>query len=131
MENKFPEDVKLVKTLSERAPPPLRVGNIVIRQPSEREIYEEEVEPYEQSVLLGYRSVKEYLYRKQYWEANDLDDMRLEEYELQEGKGVPKMERRCKWGRENGKGASKGRGYRTLSSVSGRTAPGAIMDKRV
>ena len=96
MENKFTEDVKLVKTLSERAPPPLRVGNIVIRQPSEGKIYEEKVEPYEQSVLLGYRLVKEYLYWKQYWEANDLDDMRLEEYELQEQKGVRKMEGRCK-----------------------------------
>ena len=76
------EDVKLGNTLSERAPLPFRVGNIVIRLPSEREIYEKEVEPYEQSVLLGYRSVKEYLYRKQYWEANNLDEMRLEEYEL-------------------------------------------------
>ena len=38
--------------------------------------------PWEQTVLLGYRSVKKYLYRKQYWEANDLDDIRFEEYEM-------------------------------------------------
>ena len=83
MENKFTEeDVKLLNILSDRPLPPFRVGDIVIRQQSEWEIYEKEIEPWEKSVLLGYRSVKEYVYRKQYWEANDLDDMRFEEYEL-------------------------------------------------
>ena len=83
MENKFTEeDVKLLNTLSDRPPPPFRVGDIVIWQPSEREIYEKEIEPWEQSVLLGYRSVKEYLYPEQYWDANDLDDLRFEEYEM-------------------------------------------------
>ena len=83
MENKFrEEDVKLLNTLSDIPPQPFRVGYIVIRQPSEWEIYEKEIEPYEQSLLLVYRSVKEYLYRKQYWEANNLDDLRLDEYEM-------------------------------------------------
>ena len=35
----------------------------------------------------------------------------------QEGKGVRKMKGRYKWGRKNGKGASKGRGDRILQSV--------------
>ena len=84
MENKFTEeDVKRLNTLSDRAPPPSRVGDIVIRQPRERKIYVKEIEPWEQSVLLAYRSVKEYLYRRQYWETNDRENMRLEEYELQ------------------------------------------------
>ena len=40
MENKFTEeDVKLLNTLSDRPPPPFRVGDIVIRQPSEQDIY--------------------------------------------------------------------------------------------
>ena len=69
-----------------QSPPPepflSRLDILYIRQPSQREIYENEIEPWEQSVLLGYRSVKEYLYRKQYWESNDLDDMRFEEYEM-------------------------------------------------
>ena len=68
MENKFTEeDVKLLNTLSDRPLPPFRVGDIVIQQPSEWEIYKKEIEPWEKSVLLGYRSVKEYVYRKQYW----------------------------------------------------------------
>ena len=83
MENKFTEeDVKLLNTLSDRPPPPFRVGDIIIWQLTEREIYEKEIEPWEQSVLLGYRSVKECFYWKQYWETNDLDDIRFEEYEL-------------------------------------------------
>ena len=83
MENKFTEEeVKLLNTLSDRPPPSFHVGDLVIRQPSEREIYEKEIEPWEQSVLLEYRSVKEYLYREQHWEANSLDDMRFEEYEM-------------------------------------------------
>ena len=68
MENKFTEeDVKLLNILSDRPLPPFHVGDIVIRQQSEQEIYEKEIEPREKSVLLGYRSVKEYVYRKQYW----------------------------------------------------------------
>ena len=67
MENKFTEeDVKLLNILSDRPLPPFCVGDIVIRQQSEWEIYEKEIEPWEKSVLLGYRSVKEYVYRKQY-----------------------------------------------------------------
>ena len=67
MENKFTEeDVKLLNILSDRPLPPFRVGDIVIRQQSEWEIYEKKIEPWEKSVLLGYRSVKEYVYRKQY-----------------------------------------------------------------
>ena len=63
-------------------PPPFRVRNIIIRQPNEREIYSKKIEPWEQSCLLGYKSVEEYILREQYWEGNDLDDMQLEEYEV-------------------------------------------------
>ena len=58
------------------------MGNIVVRQPNEWEIYQKQIEPWEQSVLLGYGSVNEYIYRKQYWEVNDLDDIRFEQYEI-------------------------------------------------
>ena len=58
------------------------MGSIIIRQPSEREIYAKQIELREQSCLLGYESVEEYTLREQYWDANDLDNMRLEEYEM-------------------------------------------------
>ena len=59
MQNKFREEnIKLLNTLSDIPAQPFRVGYIVIRQPSEWEIYEKEIEPYEQNLLLGYRSVK-------------------------------------------------------------------------
>ena len=83
MDNKFTEERKrFLNSLSNMPPPSFCVGNIVVRQPSEWEIYLKQIEPWEQSVLLGYGSVKEYIYRKQYWEANDLDDIRFEEYEM-------------------------------------------------
>ena len=63
-----------INSMSDVPPPPVRVGDIVIRQPSEQEIYLKQIEPWEQSCLLGYGSGNEYIYRKQYWEANDLDD---------------------------------------------------------
>ena len=45
MENKFTEeDVKLLNILSDRPLPPFRVGDIVIRQQSEWEIYEKKIE---------------------------------------------------------------------------------------
>ena len=50
MENKFTEeDVKLLNILSDRPLPPFRVGDIVIRQQREWEIYEKEIEPWENS----------------------------------------------------------------------------------
>ena len=50
MENKFTEeDEKLLNILSDRPLPPFRVGDIVIRQQSEWEIYEKEIEPWENS----------------------------------------------------------------------------------
>ena len=73
---------RFLNSLSNVPPPPFHVGDIVVRQPSEREIYLKQIEPWEQSCLLRYGSVNEYIYRKQYWEANDLDDVRLEEYEM-------------------------------------------------
>ena len=55
----------------------------MIRQPSEREIYLKQIKLWEQTpCLLGYESVDEYIFRKQYEEANDLDDIRLGEYEI-------------------------------------------------
>ena len=68
--------------LSAVPPPPFRVGNVVIRQPSERKIYAKQIEPWERSCRLGYKWVEEYIWREQYWEANDMDDIRLEEYEM-------------------------------------------------
>ena len=82
MENKFTEeDVKLLNIWSDRPLPPFPMVDIVIRQQSEEEIYEKEIELWEKSVLLRYRSVKEYVYWKQYWEANNLVDMRFKEYQ--------------------------------------------------
>ena len=63
-------------------PPPFRVGNVVIRQPGEREIYAKQVESWERSCLLRYKSVEEYIWREQYWETNDVDDIKPEEYEM-------------------------------------------------
>ena len=41
MENKFTEEhERFQNTLSDRPPPPFHVWDIVVRQPSEREIYE-------------------------------------------------------------------------------------------
>ena len=83
IDNKFAEErERFQNSLSDILPPHFRLGNIVIRQPSEREIYQKQIEPWEQSVLLGYGSVNEYIYCKQYWEANDLDDIRFEEYKM-------------------------------------------------
>ena len=83
MDNEFMEERgRFLNSLSNVPPPPFRVGDIIFRQPSEREIYLKQIEPWEQSWLLGYGSVNQYIYRKQYWEANDLDDTRLEEYEM-------------------------------------------------
>ena len=83
MDNKFTQERKrFLNSLSDILPPPFRVRNIVVRELSEWEIYLKQIEPWEQSVLLGYDSVNEYIYRKQYREANDLDDIRFEEYEM-------------------------------------------------
>ena len=57
-----------------------RLGDIVVRQPSEQKIYLKQIELWKQIVLLGH--VNEYIYREQYWEANDLDNIRLEEYDM-------------------------------------------------
>ena len=56
------------------------LGDIVVRQPSEQKIYLKQIELWKQIVLLGH--VNEYIYREQYWEANDLDNIRLEEYDM-------------------------------------------------
>ena len=73
------ERKRFINSLSDVPPPPFCVGGILLRQPSEREIYLKQIESWEQSCLLGYESVNNYIYRKQYWEANDI---RLEEYEM-------------------------------------------------
>ena len=78
MDNEFMEErERFLKTLSDVPPPPFRLGDIVVRQPSKQEIYLKQIEPWEQRCLLGYGPVNEYIYRKHYWEANDLDDIRL------------------------------------------------------
>ena len=76
------EEEEMRNVLSAVPPPPFRVGNVLIRQPSEREINAKQIEPWERSCLLGYKSVEEYIWREQYWEANDVDDIRLGEYEM-------------------------------------------------
>ena len=76
------ERKRFINSLSDVPPPPFCVGDILLRQPSEREIYLKQIESWKQSCLLEYGSVNNYIYRKQYWEANDLDDIRLEEYEM-------------------------------------------------
>ena len=58
-------------------------GDIVITQPTEREILLSQIEPWEWTpCVLGYPSVDEYIFRKQYKEANGLDDIRMGEYEV-------------------------------------------------
>ena len=76
------ERKRFINSLSDVPPPPFCVGDILLRQPSEREIYLKQIESWKQNCLLEYGSVNNYIYRKQYWEANDLDDIRLEEYEM-------------------------------------------------
>ena len=76
------EQEQITNLRSAVPPPPFCVGSIIIRQPSEREIYTKQIEPWEQSCLLEYESVEEYTLWEQYWEANDLDDIRLEVYEM-------------------------------------------------
>ena len=52
-------------------------------QLSEREVYLKQIEPMERiPCLLGYNSVDEYIFRKQYEKANDLDDIRMGEHEI-------------------------------------------------
>lgn len=52
-------------------------------QPSEREVYLKQIELLELTpCLLGYDSVDEYIFRKQYGETNDLDDIRMGEHEI-------------------------------------------------
>ena len=60
------ERERFLNTLSDVPPPPFRVGDIVVRQPSEREIYLKQIVPWEQRCLLGYGPVNEYIYRKHY-----------------------------------------------------------------
>ena len=77
------EQERIMNSFSDVPPPCFRMGDMVIRQPSEQEIYLKQIELWEQTpCLLGYESVDEYIFRKQYEEANDLDDIRLEEYEI-------------------------------------------------
>ena len=77
------EQERIMNSFSDVPPPRFRMGDIVIRQPSEQEIYLKQMELWEQTpCLLGYESVDEYIFWKQYEEANDLDDVRLEEYEI-------------------------------------------------
>ena len=83
LNNKFTEErERFLNSISDIPPPPFHVGDIVVRQPIEQEIYQKQIDSWEQSVLLGYGSVNEYIYRQQYWEANDLDDIMFEEFDM-------------------------------------------------
>ena len=44
--------------------------------------------------------MEEYLWREEYWEANDLDDTRLEEYEIHVYDKAEKALVNCREGRE-------------------------------
>ena len=62
---------------------PFIVVYIVIIQPSEREIYLAQIELWERTPCISsYPTVEEYIHRKQYEEANDIDDIRMGEYKL-------------------------------------------------
>ena len=69
------ERERIINIFSNVPPQPFQVGNIVIVQPSEKEIYLKQIEPLER-----YDSVDEYIFWKEYEEANDFDNIRLEEY---------------------------------------------------
>ena len=57
------ERERIINTFPNKPPQPFRVGDIVIRQPSEREIYLKQIEPWEQTpCLLGYDSVDKYIF---------------------------------------------------------------------
>ena len=77
----LPKRERIINVFSNVPPQPYQVGNIVIVQPSEWEIYLKQIEPLERTpCLLGYDSVDEYIFWKEYEEANDFDNIRLEEY---------------------------------------------------
>ena len=108
------------------------MGDIVVRQPSEREIYRKQIEPREHSCLLRYGSVNEYIYRKQYWEANDLDNIRLEEYEMHIYDKREKASLKWKEGTDGAAELEKmprGCKYRIFQGMQKYTAPGATMNK--
>ena len=78
MDNTFTEEhERFLNSLSDIPPSPFCVGNIVVRQPSEQEIYKKQIKPWEKSVLLRYGPVNEYAYQKQYGEVNNLGDIRF------------------------------------------------------
>ena len=57
--------------------------DIVITQPLEREIFLSQIEPSEWTpCILGYPSVDDYIFRKQYEETNVLNDKRVGECEV-------------------------------------------------
>ena len=75
------ERERITNTFSNMPPPPFGVGNIVVRQPSKRDIYLKQVEPLERiPCLLGCDSVDDYMFSKQYEEASDIDDIQMEEH---------------------------------------------------
>ena len=127
------EQERIMNSFSDVPPPRFRMGDMVIRQPSEQEIYLKQIELWEQTpCLLGYESVDEYIFRKQYEEANDLDDIRLGEYEIhiwQNEKSIPKMEGKSRWGRGVKKGTPGESKDRLLQSIQKFAAPSAIMGK--
>ena len=123
MENKFTEKhERFLNTLSDRPPPPFRVGDIDLQNlavgtecPTRVQVSKEIPIP---ETILGGKRFRRHKVRG-LWNA----------YLWQEGKGVPKMDGRDRWGREGRKGGSKGCKDGILQSMQKRTAPGATMDK--
>ena len=59
------------------------VEDMVITQPTKKETLLAQIDPGEWTpCIFGHPSVEEYIFRKQYKEANDLDHIRLGEYQI-------------------------------------------------
>ena len=59
------ERERILNTFSNVPAQPFRVGDIVVRQPSEREINLKQIEPLERTpCLLGYDSVEKYIFKE-------------------------------------------------------------------
>ena len=83
MASKILEDCGRIKKTFSNIPQLFYVRDIVIVHSSEREIYLKQIELLERTpCLLGFDSVDEYIFRKQYGEVNDLDDIWMGEHEI-------------------------------------------------
>ena len=83
MTSKMLQDRGRIKKTFSNIPQLFYVRDIVIVHSSERKIYIKQIELLEGTpCLLGFDSVDEHIFRKQYGEVNDLDDIRIGEHEI-------------------------------------------------